>query len=367
MTAVRAHERTHSDARPYACCRCEKTFKTSECLWHHKNRNKTCGRATPTGGRCRPPRSDETNMPSVRHTSSRRRQRRGRAVSHASSPLTNFDCRSSTMTSAAAVAATSLTHFEESSSAEASTSLSNAACYASDAGSGVVSDVQPETEMADLFDLWTTSDSVASQSLYVNVDVNFYSSAGSFDDVIASTSADSAVSGSSCDTAKVTGGCDELPCNGAVPTDMLSHDERHRQSSFVAARSDAAFQTVSGYSELRPLYCQTTTGGCTHHSTCAYDEQLISNRSTVIDTYDSGRSSKQLPANSQTLVESAGSSDAFCGSCLPLRKRDRRPSITSSPRQHVISPPPAKTFYLPPIETFAPTRQRPQPLLSTWS
>jgi len=44
-TAVRAHERTHSDARPYACPRCDKTFKTSECLWHHENRSKTCGKS----------------------------------------------------------------------------------------------------------------------------------------------------------------------------------------------------------------------------------------------------------------------------------------------------------------------------------
>jgi len=44
-TAVRAHERTHSDERPYACPRCEKTFKTSECLWHHENRSKTCGKS----------------------------------------------------------------------------------------------------------------------------------------------------------------------------------------------------------------------------------------------------------------------------------------------------------------------------------
>jgi len=44
-TAVRAHERTHSDLRPYACPRCDKTFKTSECLWHHENRSKTCGKS----------------------------------------------------------------------------------------------------------------------------------------------------------------------------------------------------------------------------------------------------------------------------------------------------------------------------------
>ena len=44
-TAVRAHERIHSDVRPYACRRCGKTFKTSECLWHHENRSKTCGQA----------------------------------------------------------------------------------------------------------------------------------------------------------------------------------------------------------------------------------------------------------------------------------------------------------------------------------
>ena len=42
-TAVRAHERIHSDARPYACRRCHKAFKTSECLWHHENRSKSCG------------------------------------------------------------------------------------------------------------------------------------------------------------------------------------------------------------------------------------------------------------------------------------------------------------------------------------
>ena len=42
-TAVRAHERIHSDVRPYSCRRCGKAFKTSECLWHHENRSKTCG------------------------------------------------------------------------------------------------------------------------------------------------------------------------------------------------------------------------------------------------------------------------------------------------------------------------------------
>ena len=40
---MRAHERIHSDARPYACRRCHKAFKTSECLWHHENRSKSCG------------------------------------------------------------------------------------------------------------------------------------------------------------------------------------------------------------------------------------------------------------------------------------------------------------------------------------
>lgn len=42
-TAVRAHERIHSDARPYLCRLCHKAFKTSECLWHHENRSKSCG------------------------------------------------------------------------------------------------------------------------------------------------------------------------------------------------------------------------------------------------------------------------------------------------------------------------------------
>jgi len=41
---VRAHERIHSDVRPYGCALCGKTFKTSECLWHHENRSKTCGK-----------------------------------------------------------------------------------------------------------------------------------------------------------------------------------------------------------------------------------------------------------------------------------------------------------------------------------
>lgn len=41
-TAVRAHERIHSDARPFVCNRCGKAFKTSECLWHHDHRSRAC-------------------------------------------------------------------------------------------------------------------------------------------------------------------------------------------------------------------------------------------------------------------------------------------------------------------------------------
>ena len=43
-TAVRAHLRTHSELRPYHCSRCGKAFKTSECLWHHENKSKTCAK-----------------------------------------------------------------------------------------------------------------------------------------------------------------------------------------------------------------------------------------------------------------------------------------------------------------------------------
>ena len=72
-TAVRAHERTHSDVRPYACPRCDKTFKTSECLWHHENRSKTCGKSL-------------GDMPMVRPcggTRARRQSKRaGRSPSH---------------------------------------------------------------------------------------------------------------------------------------------------------------------------------------------------------------------------------------------------------------------------------------------
>jgi len=360
LTAVRAHERTHSDARPYACSRCDRMFKTSECLWHHQNRSKTCSRITATGSRSRPSNCHEMNASAGSQSSSKRRQRRSHATRR-SLPSTMSDSRPSTTKAADVV---------ESSSVEATTSaLRNTARCA------VSSDVKLETEIAELFDcrinaLWKSlaSDGVALQSIPDDsVDINICTSANCFDNLIATTTADATVIGN----ADILTGCSEHFWNRAAPTDLSSENDHRLQSSFVVSSSDAAFQTVSRYSERRPLY-QTTPGYSIQQSRadCVYDEQSIRGCSIVPDAYESGRSSKGSPANSQVMVELADSNGAFSGSYLPTAivapiRHDRHRGRTPSPRQRGVSPLPAKTFHLPPIETFAPRQRLRRPLV--WS
>ena len=351
LTAVRAHERTHSDVRPYACSRCSKMFKTSECLWHHENRSKTCCGRSQRSYCC------EANASASGLTSCRRRQRRNDATCHLV-PSTTSHTSLSTTTTAAAVA-TLPTHFVESSSAEDSTSSpQKAACCA------IASGVKQETVIAELFDcdistLWKTvaSDRVALPSICGdNVDINFCTSTNRFDTA-------TRIADVSSSDVEVVGGCGEPFWNQATPTDLSSQNNHCLQSSVVVGSSDASFQMVCGYLERRSL--DQTTGCCMQQrgASDVFDEQAIPSCSTVINAYETGRSLKQSPANSQSLLELACGSGAFCGSnqALPTDvspvKHGRHHGITSSPRHaDVLSP--VKTFHLPPIETFAPRPQQ---------
>jgi len=370
VTAVRAHERTHSDARPYACSLCDKMFKTSECLWHHENRSKTCGRTISVGSGSRPSYCCEVSTPTGGQSSSRRRQRHDRAVRQLL-PSTTLNSRPSTTEAAVDVVAKSPPRFVELSNTKAPTSspLRNATCCTEASGA------KPETEVAEIFDrnigvLWKTlaSDGVMLQSIYDdNVDTNFCTSANCFDNLTATTP--SAAVGVSRGDAEVVGRHSEQICNAAAPTDMSN--DHHLQSAFTVVSSDAAFQTVSGFSERRPL-CQTTSAHWIQQTKCVYDEQLIRGCLTLVDAYENGRSSKLSLANPEALVDRAGTSRAFSGSYLPTAvvapiKCDHRRGITPSPRQHVISSPPANTFHLPPIETLSPGRRLRRPTSSTWS
>lgn len=365
LTAVRAHERTHSDARPYQCSRCSKMFKTSECLWHHQNRSKTCGRMVSTGSRSRSSCSREVNASTGGHSPSKRRQRRSRAVRHDILPSTSYTLPSST--EAAAAVGKILTHLVESSSMDDSTSASrNAVCC-----DVTVSGAKPQVaELTEVFDCnisalykTLTSDGVALQSTYDhNVDTNCCTTTNVFDNFIATTTTDARVNGLS-GNAEVLRGCNEQFWNPGAPTDLSSH---RPQSSFV----DAAFQTVFGYAERQPLYATTVDYSCTQHSraNCVCDPRSVSGCLTMMNDYESERSGRQSPVNSQATVELAATSG---GSYLPTAVvapiiRDLHSGIIPSPPQHVVSLPPATTCYLPPIETFAP-RQRPRrPLMSTW-
>ena len=339
LTAVRAHERTHSDVRPYACSRCDKMFKTSECLWHHENRSKTCS------GRSQRSYCYELNSSGSRQSTSKRHQRRNCA----SLPSTTSSNPRRSTTKAAAAVATSLTHFSLSPSAEASTSPPpNTVCCA------VAPGVKQETEIAEPFDrdintLWKT---VASDSVTVpticndNIGVNFCTSANCSNNVITETGARS--------------GCSQQFWDSAMPTDLSSQNNHRRmRSSIDVVSSDAAFQF--GYSERRPLdqttsYCMQQSG-----SNDVFDEQaIIHSCSMMIHAYESGRSLNQSLAKSQALIELAGSSGTFCGSNQVMSaadvssiKNSRHRGNTSS-ICHAVLPLPVKTFHLPPIETFAP-------------
>lgn len=155
LTAVRAHERTHSDARPYGCSRCDKSFKTSECLWHHEHRSKTCARVASSDH------GHETKPAAGGQVFSRRHRKRCR-TQRCASP-SQFESSLSTSESTTPDVATLLSRVVEPSSADASTSSSSAAagCCASDVH-GDSSGVKPETELTELLDcdigcLWTTS------------------------------------------------------------------------------------------------------------------------------------------------------------------------------------------------------------------
>jgi len=346
LTAVRAHERTHSNVRPYACSRCDKMFKTNECLWHHENRSKSCSGGT------RSTHCYEVNTSTGGQSSSACRQRLNRSRSLPSTTP------KSTIKSTGA-AATLPTRCVESTTAEAPTSSPpNAARCA------VASGVKWETESAELFDcdvgaLWktTTSDSVALQSICGdNVDTDFCTSANCFDTLMTVTD-----DGSGGD---VVERCGEQFWNPLTPTDLSSQNNRRLPSSIVVVSRDAAFQTVSGYRERRPRD-QTTSGDCVQLSGAneVIDVQTIPSCSTMINDCEHGRSLKQSTVNSQGLFQPAGSSGEFCDSnqavptsaVSPIKHASCR-GITATPL-HVVLPPTAKTFHLPPIETFAPRRR----------
>lgn len=278
LTAVRAHERTHSDARPYQCSRCSKMFKTSECLWHHQNRSKTCGRITSTGSRSRSSCS-EVNASTGGHSSSKRRQRRSRAVRHILPSTTSYTLPSST--EAAAAVGKMLTHLVESSSMDDPTSASR--------NDVTVSGAKPQVaELTEVFDCnvsalykTLTSDGVALQSTYDHdINTNCCATTNVFDNFIATTTGSSG-------NAQVLRGCSEQFWNPGAPADLSSH---RPQSSFV----DAAFQSVFGYAERQPLYGTTVDYSYKQHSrvNCVYDQLSVSGCSTMMNDYESERSKR---------------------------------------------------------------------------
>ena len=351
LTAVRAHERTHSDARPYSCSRCAKSFKTSECLWHHENRSKTCSRTV----------SDSQHLEA---DSSRRRQRHTRAGLSLS-----MTTDASSTTEAAATVATLLTPFVDSSGAEMPLSLqSTAKGCTSDARAAIASASAkpPTTKRAEPLNgsLWRTSNNAASQLTY---DDDLSRSANIFHNYRAIT-ADAPDAGSSGETETV-GGYHEQFWNRAASLDLVSWNDCYLQPSFVECRDNRAAgftRTVCGYSERRPLYRQNTSAYGTQQTRQSganreHNKHSVPICSTLSGTGSIERSLKQSLANNQHVT--AG---ALCGLYLPTAvvspvRRTCHLSTLSS--LHTLPSPPAENFHLPPIETFAP---RHRPPTATW-